>query len=85
MWRGKGSDADVIIEARGLRQISDDASLERCPDRERAHVAPAAQLADYRAGKHKLFGFFVGQVMKATGGKANPARLNELLKQKLDV
>jgi aspartyl-tRNA(Asn)/glutamyl-tRNA(Gln) amidotransferase subunit B len=42
-----------------------------------------AQLADYRAGKEKLFGFFVGQVMKATQGKANPAQLNELLRQKL--
>ncbi|HEY7995265.1 MAG TPA: hypothetical protein VIE14_00275, partial [Steroidobacteraceae bacterium] len=41
-------------------------------------------LADYRSGKEKLFGFFVGQVMKATQGKANPARLNELLKQKLN-
>ena len=47
--------------------------------------APAnpRQLADYRAGKDKLFGFFVGQVMKATGGKANPAQLNELLKARL--
>ena len=42
-----------------------------------------AQLAEYRAGKDKLFGFFVGQVMKATGGKANPAQLNELLRSKL--
>jgi len=46
-------------------------------------AANPAQLADYRSGKDKLFGFFVGQVMKATGGKANPAQLNELLKQKL--
>ena len=46
-------------------------------------AANPAQLADYRAGKDKLFGFFVGQVMKATQGKANPARLNELLKKKL--
>ena len=46
-------------------------------------AANPAQLADYRAGKDKLFGFFVGQVMKATAGKANPARLNELLKKKL--
>ena len=82
MWQ-EGCDADAIIEARGLRQISDDASLERAI--ENALTAHPTQLADYRAGKHKLFGFFVGQVMKATGGKANPARLNELLKQKLDV
>jgi aspartyl-tRNA(Asn)/glutamyl-tRNA(Gln) amidotransferase subunit B len=46
-------------------------------------AANPAQLADYRAGKEKLFGFFVGQVMKATQGKANPAQLNELLRQKL--
>jgi aspartyl-tRNA(Asn)/glutamyl-tRNA(Gln) amidotransferase subunit B len=82
MW-GEGRDADAIIEARGLRQISDDASLERAI--EGALAAHPAQLADYRSGKQKLFGFFVGQVMKATGGKANPARLNELLKQKLDA
>jgi len=82
MWQ-EGRDADAIIEARGLRQISDDASLERAI--EEALAAHPAQLADYRAGKQKLFGFFVGQVMKATAGKANPARLNELLKQKLDA
>jgi len=46
-------------------------------------AANPRQLADYRAGKDKLFGFFVGQVMKATGGKANPAQLNELLKARL--
>ncbi len=82
MWEER-READAIIEARGLRQISDDASLERVI--EGALTANPAQLADYRAGKQKLFGFFVGQVMKATGGKANPARLNELLKQKLDA
>jgi aspartyl-tRNA(Asn)/glutamyl-tRNA(Gln) amidotransferase subunit B len=82
MW-AEGREADAIITARGLRQISDDASLERAI--EGALAANPAQLADYRSGKQKLFGFFVGQVMKATGGKANPARLNELLKQKLDA
>jgi aspartyl-tRNA(Asn)/glutamyl-tRNA(Gln) amidotransferase subunit B len=46
-------------------------------------AANPGQLADYRAGKEKLFGFFVGQVMKATGGKANPAQLNELLRKML--
>jgi aspartyl-tRNA(Asn)/glutamyl-tRNA(Gln) amidotransferase subunit B len=80
MWQ-EGRDADAIIAERGLRQISDDGALEQAI--EQVFVAHAAQLADYRAGKHKLFGFFVGQVMKATAGKANPARLNELLKQKL--
>ena len=80
MW-SEGQDADKIIESRGLKQITDTSAIERAIDQ--VIAANPAQLADYRAGKEKLFGFFVGQVMKATGGKANPAQLNELLKQKL--
>jgi aspartyl-tRNA(Asn)/glutamyl-tRNA(Gln) amidotransferase subunit B len=80
MW-DEGREADVIIEARGLTQISDQGAIEQAIDA--ALAANPKQLADYRAGKEKLFGFFIGQVMKATGGKANPARLNELLKNKL--
>ena len=80
MWQ-EGAQADAIIEARGLQQITDESSIERAIDAVMA--ANPAQLAGYRAGKDKLFGFFVGQVMKATAGKANPARLNELLKKKL--
>ncbi len=80
MWQD-GSSADAIIAARGLRQITDEGAIERAI--EAVMAASPAQLADYRAGKDKLFGYFVGQVMKATGGKANPARLNELLKRKL--
>jgi aspartyl-tRNA(Asn)/glutamyl-tRNA(Gln) amidotransferase subunit B len=80
MWQ-EGATADALIEARGLRQISDDASLEGAI--EAVMAASPRQLADYRAGKEKLFGYFVGQVMRATSGKANPARLNELLKKKL--
>jgi aspartyl-tRNA(Asn)/glutamyl-tRNA(Gln) amidotransferase subunit B len=80
MWE-QGASADVIIEARGLRQITDESAIERAIDA--VIAASPSQLADYRAGKDKLFGFFIGQVMKATGGKANPARLNELLKKKL--
>jgi aspartyl-tRNA(Asn)/glutamyl-tRNA(Gln) amidotransferase subunit B len=80
MWQ-EGTQADAIIEARGLRQITDEGAIERAI--EAAMAANPSQLADYRAGKDKLFGFFVGQVMKATAGKANPARLNELLKRKL--
>jgi len=80
MWE-EGKEADAIIEARGLRQITDEAAIERAI--ETVMAANPSQLADYRAGKDKLFGFFVGQVMKATAGKANPARLNELLKKKL--
>jgi aspartyl-tRNA(Asn)/glutamyl-tRNA(Gln) amidotransferase subunit B len=80
MW-DEGREADAIIEARGLRQITDERAIEAAIDQVLA--ANPAQLADYRAGKEKLFGFFVGQVQKATAGKANPARLNELLKKKL--
>jgi len=80
MWQEDLS-ADAIIEARGLRQITDESAIERAIDAVMA--ANPSQLADYRAGKDKLFGFFVGQVMKATAGRANPARLNELLKKKL--
>jgi aspartyl-tRNA(Asn)/glutamyl-tRNA(Gln) amidotransferase subunit B len=80
MWSG-GSEADAVIAERGLRQITDSAAIERVID-EVLQRNPG-QLAEYRAGKDKLFGFFVGQVMKATGGKANPAQLNELLRRKL--
>ncbi len=80
MW-GEGRSADAIIEAKGLKQITDTSAIEQAIAEVMAKNP--GQLADYRAGKDKLFGFFVGQVMKATGGKANPAQLNELLKQKL--
>jgi len=80
MWSERAG-ADAVIEARGLRQITDDGPIEQAIDAVMA--ANPGQLADYRAGKDKLFGFFVGQAMKATQGKANPARLNELLKKKL--
>jgi len=80
MW-ATGKDADAIIEEKGLRQITDTSAIEKAIDEVMAKNP--SQLADYRAGKDKLFGFFVGQVMKATGGKANPAQLNELLKKKL--
>ena len=81
MWSG-GADADAVIAERGLRQITDSAAIERVID-EVMRKNPG-QLAEYRAGKDKLFGFFVGQVMKATAGKANPAQLNELLRRKLN-
>ncbi|HEY4646195.1 MAG TPA: Asp-tRNA(Asn)/Glu-tRNA(Gln) amidotransferase subunit GatB [Steroidobacteraceae bacterium] len=80
MW-SDGKSADEIIEARGLRQITDTGAIERAV--EAVMAANPSQLAEYRAGKDKLFGFFVGQVMKATHGKANPAQLNEMLKRKL--
>jgi aspartyl-tRNA(Asn)/glutamyl-tRNA(Gln) amidotransferase subunit B len=80
MW-ASGADADAIIEEKGLKQITDSSAIERAIDEVMAKNP--GQLADYRSGKDKLFGFFVGQVMKATQGKANPAQLNELLKKKL--
>ncbi len=80
MWDGKDN-ADDIIEKRGLRQITDSAAIEKIIDE--VIAANPAQLEQYRGGKDKLFGFFVGQVMKATEGKANPGQVNQLLKKKL--
>ncbi|QJD29002.1 Asp-tRNA(Asn)/Glu-tRNA(Gln) amidotransferase subunit GatB [Methylococcus geothermalis] len=80
MWHEGGS-ADDIIERQGLRQITDAGAIEAIIDQ--IIAANPEQLAQYRAGKDKLFGFFVGQAMKATHGKANPAQLNELLRKKL--
>jgi aspartyl-tRNA(Asn)/glutamyl-tRNA(Gln) amidotransferase subunit B len=83
MWSSRTGalEADHIIEAQGLRQITDSGAIDSVIDA--VIAANPKQLADYRAGKDKLFGFFVGQVMKATAGKANPAQLNDLLKAKL--
>ncbi|MEY4729267.1 MAG: aspartyl/glutamyl-tRNA(Asn/Gln) amidotransferase subunit [Pseudomonadota bacterium] len=80
MWNGEG-DADSVIEKKGLKQISDVGAIEQAVDQ--IIAANAAQVAEYRAGKEKAFGYFVGQAMKAMGGKANPAQLNEILKRKL--
>jgi len=80
MWTEK-KPADAIIEAKALKQITDTGAIENTI-REVMEKTPG-QLADYRSGKDKLFGFFVGQVMKATGGKANPAQVNDLLKKLL--
>ena len=80
MWAGEGS-ADEIIEKRGLKQITDVAALEKAVDQVLA--ANARQVEDYRAGKQKAFNSLVGQVMKATRGKANPAQVNEILRRKL--
>jgi aspartyl-tRNA(Asn)/glutamyl-tRNA(Gln) amidotransferase subunit B len=80
MWAGEG-DADSVIEKKGLKQITDSGAIEKVIDE--VMVANPGQLADYRSGKDKLFAFFVGQVMKATKGKGNPAQVNELLLKKL--
>src|SRR3989338_3532733 len=80
MWAGEGN-ADAVIEKKGLKQITDSGAIEKAIDD--VIVKNPKQLEQYRAGKETLFGFFVGQVMKATQGKANPAQVNEILKQKL--
>ncbi len=80
MYRS-GKDAEAVVKERGLVQVSDTGAIENIIDE--VIKANAAQAADYRRGKEKLFGFFVGQVMKASKGKANPDLVNQLLKKKL--
>jgi aspartyl-tRNA(Asn)/glutamyl-tRNA(Gln) amidotransferase subunit B len=76
-----GKSPQAVIEEKGMIQITDEGTLEKTV----AEVIAAnpTQLAQYRGGKEKLFGYFVGQVMKATQGKANPQLINELLKEML--
>ena len=82
MWAGEqGGDADAIIAAKGLKQISDGGAIEKIVDD--VIKANAQQVADYKAGKEKAFNSLVGQTMKATQGKANPQQVNEILKHKL--
>jgi aspartyl-tRNA(Asn)/glutamyl-tRNA(Gln) amidotransferase subunit B len=76
-----GRDAAAIVEEKGLTQVTDTGAIEAVIDEVMA--ANADKVGEFRAGKEKLFGFFVGQVMRASGGKANPAAVNELLKEKL--
>jgi aspartyl-tRNA(Asn)/glutamyl-tRNA(Gln) amidotransferase subunit B len=80
MWAGGGSPADVVAK-KGLVQISDTGAIEKII----ADIIAAnpTQVAEYRGGKDKLFGFFVGQAMKASKGQANPDLLNQILKEKL--
>ena len=80
MWAGEG-DADAIIAARGLQQISDSSEIEKIVDQVLA--ANAQQVADFRAGKEKAFNSLVGQVMKASRGKANPQQVNDILRRRL--
>ena len=80
MWTGEGG-ADEIIEKKGLKQISDSGAIGKIVDEVLA--ANPQQVADYRSGKEKAFNSLVGQVMKATKGKANPAQVNEILKKRL--
>ncbi len=80
MWDGEGS-ADDVIEAKGLKQITDNSAIEAVVDK--VIEANPGQVAEYKAGKDKLIGFFVGQVMKETRGQANPGQVNQILKDKL--
>jgi aspartyl-tRNA(Asn)/glutamyl-tRNA(Gln) amidotransferase subunit B len=81
LWSGEGQDVDAVIEAKGLRQMNDTGELERILDEILA--ANADNVAQFKAGKDKAFNALVGQAMKATKGKANPAQVNELLRKKL--
>jgi len=81
MWQSNGDSADTIIDAKNLRQISDDSEIEKWVDDVLA--ANLQQVADYRAGKEKAFNSLVGQVMKTSKGKANPAQVNSVLKKRL--
>jgi aspartyl-tRNA(Asn)/glutamyl-tRNA(Gln) amidotransferase subunit B len=76
-----GQDPAAIVEAQGLRQVSDTGALEGIIDQ--IITENPEQVEQFRAGKERVLGFFVGRVMKATGGQANPAVVNDLLKAKL--
>lgn len=81
LWTGEGSDVDAVIEAKGLKQMNDTGALEAIIDE--VIAANPGNVEQYRAGKDKAFNALVGQVMKASKGKANPGQVNELLKAKL--
>ena len=81
LWSGEGQAVDALIEAKGLRQMNDSGALEKIVDE--VIAANARSVEEYRAGKDKAFNALVGQVMKASKGKANPAQVNELLKKLL--
>jgi aspartyl-tRNA(Asn)/glutamyl-tRNA(Gln) amidotransferase subunit B len=81
LWGGAATDVDAVIAERGLKQMADAGALEAIVDR--VIAANPKSVDEYRAGKDKAFNALVGQAMKATQGKANPAQLNALLKKKL--
>jgi len=81
LWNGEGRDADAIIDAKGLRQITDSGSIEKIIDEVLA--ANQRSVEEFRAGKDKAFNALVGQAMKATKGKANPQQVSDLLRKKL--
>ena len=80
MWQ-EGAAPDDVIEKLGLKQVSDAGAIEKAVDEVLA--ANPKQVADYKAGKERAFNSLVGQVMKTTKGKANPAQVNEILRRKL--
>jgi aspartyl-tRNA(Asn)/glutamyl-tRNA(Gln) amidotransferase subunit B len=82
LFEHPGSDVDEVIEKLGLKQVSDDSAIMAMIDTVLA--ANPDKVEEYKGGKEKLFGFFVGQVMKASKGSANPAKVNELLKERLN-
>jgi len=82
LWNGEGLDADSLIEARGLKQMSDASAIE--PIIDEVLAANQKSVEEFRAGKEKAFNALVGQIMKATKGKANPQQVNELLRNKLE-
>jgi len=81
LWSGEGASVDAIIDAKGLRQISDSGAIEKIVDEVLANSA--AQIADYKSGKEKALMSIVGMVMKASQGKANPAQVNEIVRKKI--
>ncbi|AFJ02902.1 Aspartyl-tRNA(Asn) amidotransferase subunit B / Glutamyl-tRNA(Gln) amidotransferase subunit B [Methylophaga frappieri] len=81
LWQGEATDADAIIEAKGLKQVTDIGAIEAMIDD--VIAANPQQVVQYREGKEQLLGYFVGQVMQASKGKANPGQVNAILKQKL--
>ena len=81
LWDNPDRDIDVIIEALGLKQISDSGQIDGIIDE--VLINHAAMVEEYQSGKEKAFNALVGQVMKASKGKANPAQVNEILKTKL--
>ncbi|ANY60930.1 aspartyl/glutamyl-tRNA amidotransferase subunit B [Comamonas aquatica] len=81
LWTGEGADVDAVIDAKGLKQMNDTGALEAIIDE--VIAANPGNVEQYRAGKDKAFNALVGQVMKASKGKANPGQVNEVLKAKL--
>ena len=81
LWNGESADVDAVIESKGLKQMNDSGALEKIIDE--VIVANADNVAQFRAGKDKAFNALVGQIMKASKGKANPTQVNELLRARL--